>query len=298
MALSPQLAAKAFTNTHILLSKMHGIAGHPLNYVPHSNLNGPNDADIDDETEDPLPFGQLGRPYFLIDDELCRRAPILRPDLTHLQLAASLETLESDGPFEPSFLANMVMVYNVLHACWGKSSWWSQVTKFCKTKNGQQVHRTLHTLLLGKQRVVSTGSAIGTKLQSFKYEGDCKKFNFDKYINFHIEQHNQHADLQEYGVAPLAEYLKTLWFQDGIKNPSLNAVKASINANHASFTDFDSVKDACVEFKCTQNQTHDPRTRQVISVAHGGHGGDSCPRKQDHGQRPQTSDKCQKGLVP
>ncbi len=137
-----------------------------------------------------------------------------------------------------------------------------------------------------------------TELQSFKYKGDCKNSNFDKYINLHIEQYNQHADLQEYGVAPLAENLKTLWFQDGIKDPSLDAVKASINANRANFTDFDSVKDAYVEFKHTQNPTHEPRTRQVASVARGGHGGDSCPCKQDRGQGPQTSDKCQKGLVP
>ncbi len=178
----------------------------------------------------------------MIDNKLCRRAPILRTDLTHSQLSLSLETLESDGPFEPSFLANMVRVYNVIHACWGKLSWWSHVKKFGKTKNGQQVYRILHTLLLGGQRVVSTRSAIVTKLLSFRYEGDRKNFNFDKYVNLHIEQHNQHADLQEYGVAPLAENLKTLWFQDGIRDPSLNAVKASINANHANFTDFDFVK--------------------------------------------------------
>jgi hypothetical protein len=100
----------------------------------------------------------------LIDDELCRRAPILRSDLTHSQLVTSLETLDSDETFEPSFLANMVTVYNVLHACWGKSSWWSHVKKFSKTKNRQQVYQTLHTLLLGGQRVLSTGSAIKTKL--------------------------------------------------------------------------------------------------------------------------------------
>jgi hypothetical protein len=66
------------------------------------------------------------------------RPPILRTDLSHTQLSASLETLESDGSFEPSFLADIVMVYNVLHACWGwgKSSWWSNVKKFSKTKNG------------------------------------------------------------------------------------------------------------------------------------------------------------------
>jgi hypothetical protein len=127
MTLDSQSAAKAFTDMLILFSKMHGRVGHPLNYVLHSKLKGPNDADIDDETEDPPPFGEPGSPYFLIDDELSHRAPILRTNLTHLQLAASLETLESDGPFEPSFLANMVIVYNVLHSCWGKSSWWSHV---------------------------------------------------------------------------------------------------------------------------------------------------------------------------
>jgi hypothetical protein len=277
---------------------MWGIAGHPLSYSPHPNLKGPNNADIDDETEDPLPFGQPGSPYVSIDGKLCRRAPILRTDMTHSQLSTSLETLESDRPFEPSFLANMVTVYNVLHACWGKLSWGSHMKKFGKTKNEQQVYRTLLTLLLGGQRVVSTGSAIVTKLQSFRYEGDCKNFNFDKYVNLHVEQHNQHADLQEYGVAPLTDNLKTLWFQDGIRDPSLNAVKVSINANHANFTYFDSVKDAYVEFKCTENPTNDSKTQQAASVAHGGRGGGSYPCRHDHGQGPQTSDKRQKGLVP
>jgi hypothetical protein len=136
MTLDLHLAAKAFADMLILLGKMRGIAGHPLSYVPRPNLKGPNNADIDDETEDPLPFGQPGSPYVSIDNKLCCRAPILRTDLTHSQLSTSLETLESDGPFETSFLADMVTVDNVLQACWGKSSWWSHVKKFSKTKNG------------------------------------------------------------------------------------------------------------------------------------------------------------------
>jgi hypothetical protein len=117
-------------------------------------------------------------------------------------------------------------------------------------------------------------------------------------MNLHVEQHIQHADLQEYGVAPLAENLKTLWFQDGIRDPSLKAVKVSINANCANFTDFDSVEDTDVEFKCTENLTNDPKTRQDASVAHSGRGGGNHPCRHDQGQGPQTSDKCQKGLVP
>ncbi len=60
MTLDPQSAAKAFTNMLILLGKMRGIAGHPLSYVPHSNLKGPNNADIDDETEDPRLLANQG----------------------------------------------------------------------------------------------------------------------------------------------------------------------------------------------------------------------------------------------
>ncbi len=122
MTLKPHSAAKASSDMLIILGKMRGIAGHPLSYVPRPTLKGPYDADMDDKTEDPPPFGQPGSPYVSIDNELCRRAPILLIDLSHSKLSASLETLESDGPFEPSFLADMVTVYIVLHACWGKSS--------------------------------------------------------------------------------------------------------------------------------------------------------------------------------
>jgi hypothetical protein len=90
MTLNLHSAAKAFTDMLILLGKMRGIAGHPLSYVPCPNLKGPNNVDIDDETEDPPPFGQPGSPYVSINEELCRRAPILRTDLTHSQLSASL----------------------------------------------------------------------------------------------------------------------------------------------------------------------------------------------------------------
>jgi hypothetical protein len=81
----------------------------------------------------------------------------------------------------------------------------------------------------------------------------------------------------------LAKSLKTLWFQDGIRDPSLNTVKASINANHANFTDFDSVKDTYVEFKHTENPTNNPKTRQVASVARGGRGNGNYPRRPDRG---------------
>jgi hypothetical protein len=82
----------------IHLGKRRGITCIPLAHVMCCTLNGSNDADIDNETKDPPPFGQQGTPYFSIDDKLIARASILCHDLTHRQLAANLETLQSDGP--------------------------------------------------------------------------------------------------------------------------------------------------------------------------------------------------------
>jgi hypothetical protein len=98
---------------------------------------------------------------------------------------------------------------------------------------GQEWPTSLATALLGGDRIISTGSTIVAKLQTFSYDGDRKNFNFDKYVTLHIEQHNLHADLTKYGVTPLDKSFTILWFQNGIKCSALDAVKASINANKA-----------------------------------------------------------------
>jgi hypothetical protein len=60
MTLDPHSADKAFTNMLILIGKMQGIAGHPLSYVLHPNLKGPNNKDPDEETEDPCLLASQG----------------------------------------------------------------------------------------------------------------------------------------------------------------------------------------------------------------------------------------------
>jgi hypothetical protein len=63
---------------------------------------------------------------------------------------------------------------------------------------------------LGGKKIVTSGSAIMTKIQTLRYDGDKTCFTFDKYVQLHVEQHNLHKDLEEYGVDPLGEELKIL----------------------------------------------------------------------------------------
>jgi hypothetical protein len=90
MTLKLHLVAKDFSDMLIILGKMRGIAGHPLSYDLHPTLKGPYNADMDDETEDPPPFGQPGSPYVSINNKLCRRTPILLIDLSHTKSPRAL----------------------------------------------------------------------------------------------------------------------------------------------------------------------------------------------------------------
>ncbi len=75
-------------------------------------------------------------------------------------------------------------------------------------------------------------------------------------------------------MAPLAESMKILWFQKGIKDKSMEPIKASIvaqtsNPENSAYTTFQAVQEAYTAFYCQQTGNEPPRARQVLSM-HGG----------------------------
>jgi hypothetical protein len=188
-----------------------------------------------------------------------------------------LDHLKEHGPFDPIFVQDSAKVYDILHSSWGTSQPWTNVRSAAtKTKNGRRAFRVLHTHLLGGQQLMTSGSAIMTRLQSLQYDGDRRHFNFNTYVAFHVAGHNDHNDLGAYGVEPLTESLKILWFQKGITDKGLNAVWASILAAPASYTTFTAVQEAYVNFKLTQKATEPPKARQVASMRAGRRAGAPC----------------------
>ena len=258
MTLTTTTAATCFTQVKMYLSKCRGRLGIPLDYVVHAQLKGPYDVS-DNAPEDPPAFGKPDSPYVTIDSEMTARATILRIDLTQAQLSQAQEVLEEKGPFKRTFLQNASKVYNILHAIWGTSQFWTHArAKAEKTKNGCIAYMTLHSHLLGGKQLVASGSAIMTKLQSLRYDGERRGFTFDKYCSLHVQGHVDHDDLQQYRVMPLSDALKILWFQNGITDKTLDAVRASINASPGSFTTYTAVQDAYVNFRLQQKQTDPP----------------------------------------
>jgi hypothetical protein len=118
---------------------------------------------------------------------------------------------------------------------------------------------------LGGDKVNTMVADVLSTLKALHYSGDCKNFTFDKFCTAHVDQHNRHAALAEYDVPPLEESMKIHYFEDGITDPLLAAVKTTILVDRTRFESFDSVMQVYANFKCAQKP--EAPAQQVCNVS-------------------------------
>ena len=66
------------------------------------------------------------------------------------------------------------------------------------------------------------------KLDSYKYKGEGRKANFEKYVTFQRRQYNVLADLIRYGYRGLDERSKVRILNKNIETDTVQAVKTQI----------------------------------------------------------------------
>jgi hypothetical protein len=103
----------------------------------------------------------------------------------------------------PTFLVDSKKVWVIILACFGLSSAWQYVKKFANQQNGRQAWRTLHDHFFGGDKVNTMVANVLLTLKALHYSGDWRNFRFDKYCTAHVGQHNCHAALAKWNVAPL-----------------------------------------------------------------------------------------------
>ena len=181
------------------------------------------------------------------------RCPILQDDANYTH---SYDDLEAHGPFAPAFLIDTKKVWAILHALFSTSGMWQHVKKFTVTQDGRQVYNTLHSHFFGADKVNTMVNDVLSSLKSKTYQGDRKNWTFDKYCLAHVEQHNRHAFLAEYGNTPLEESMKIHYFEEGIQDPALDAARNAILVNRSQFPDFESV----MQLYATSKRSHKSET--------------------------------------
>jgi hypothetical protein len=228
IALDLTSAAKAFEKVKTILTRIRGVLGFPLIYVIRHQL-------VPEYEKDDFAFGDNGNAngtpsYTSHDQEMISRCPILTDacDFTRF-----LDELEAHGPFVPTFLTDTKKVWAILHALFSTSNVWQHVKKFTTTQDGRQVYRTLHSHFFGTDKVNTMVNDVLSSLKLKIYQGDRKNWNFDKYCLVHVAEHNRHTSLLEYGIAPLEKSMKIHYFEEGIKDPTLDAARNAILVNFA-----------------------------------------------------------------
>ena len=135
------------------------------------------------------------------------------------------------------------------------------------------MYRTLHSHFFGKDKVNTMVNDILSSLKSKVYQGDRKNWTFDKYCLAHVAEHNRHASLLDYDVAPLEESMKIHYFEEGIKDPTLDAARNAILVNRSQFPDFDSVMQLYMTSKRSQKSDSGVSQGRQLSAVTGGRGG-------------------------
>jgi len=213
--------------------RYRGINGAPLSYVVRENVYPPDGPD-------PMYNAPYGSRYVSFDAEMVRRSPI----------ALTLQSGEN-GPFHPSFLADMTKVWEILHDLFSTQAIWVHVKgkKFATSRNGRACFQELHRHILGQGNAHSLGLAIMDKLNATKYDGQTKNWNFDKYVAAHVDLHNQAEHLAPYGFTLVTGHVKVNAFTRNISEKAgFGPVAMSILSDASLQGDFDRVKQLYVDY--------------------------------------------------
>lgn len=101
---------QAFQKVQLLLLNIRGCTGVPLAYVIRHKI------EVEEDGDEP-PFGHPDSDFASNDMELIAHAPIL----TDPGLFDTIDKLEEQGPFMAQFLADVSIVWHVLHGCFHNS---------------------------------------------------------------------------------------------------------------------------------------------------------------------------------
>mmetsp|Transcript_22939 Transcript_22939/g.32830 ORF Transcript_22939/g.32830 Transcript_22939/m.32830 type:complete len:90 (+) Transcript_22939:1103-1372(+) len=78
---------------------------------------------------------------------------------------------------------------------------------------------------LGINNVDNMATSVETTLQSTYYTGEKRRFNFEDYVQVHMDQHSFLEGLVDHGYAGIDERSKVRLLMDGIRTHEYDAVK-------------------------------------------------------------------------
>ena len=188
-----------------------GVSKIPLAYIVRAAVAVPEGAD---------PAGN----YDSKQDELIARAP----------------HVDADNEPTATYLADRLKVWELISDLTREHDCWTYVRPAQRSRNGRMAFVGLKGHYLGANNVDNMSSKAEKRLQSTSYGGEKRRWDFEKYVKVHVDQHAILEGLTVHGYAGIDDRSKVRHLLAGIKTNTLDTVKTRIMSDADLRSDFDS----------------------------------------------------------
>jgi len=183
-------------------------------------------------------------------DELIARAPIT----------------DANGNFVPTYLSDRTRVWELLSDLTRDKDCWTYVRPAQKTRDGRMAFQRLEGHYLGENNVDNMSSKAENTLSTTTYTGEKRKWNFEKYVKVHVDQHSILEGLVQHGYSGIDERSKVRHLVNGIKTTMLDSVKTRIMSDATLRNNFESSVNLFQDFIKQTNQA-EIRDIQIAAVS-------------------------------
>ena len=217
----------------------------PLAYIIREEVNVPAEAD-DPEAN-----------YTTFTEELIARAPHFEP------------TQGNNAPVHTqAYKDDNNLVWNKLAALFRDKDCWTYMRHTSRTRDGRAAFISLKGHYLGKNNVNNLANQAERKLQNTTYTGEGRRWNFEKYVKTHVDQHQILQDLTRHGYSGIDPRSKVRYLIDGIKTKDLDNVKTRILSDETLRSDFDACVNLYQDF-IKQTTKDEPRQSNISALGRG-----------------------------
>jgi hypothetical protein len=140
----------------------------------------------------------------------------------------------------PGAIAGAILLYTETYKSDNKQVWlklasicrdkdcWTYIRRHQRAQDGRQAYWALYNHYLGANNVDNMSAKAERKLMDTTYSGEKRRWNFEKYVRLHVEQHAVLEDLVQFGYSGIDEGSKVRYLVRGVKTDKLDTVKTSI----------------------------------------------------------------------
>ena len=147
-----------------------------------------------------------------------------------------------NAAYTADYLVDRSKVWELISDLTRDQDCWLYVRLAQSTRDGRLAFLGLKNHYIGKNNVDNMSSCAEAKLKDTSYFGEKRRWNFEKYVKTHVDQHSILTGLVKHGYSGIDDQSKVRHLMAGIKTKVLYPVKTHIMASAVLRNDFD----ACV----------------------------------------------------